>query len=96
MDLDYVKSHWARLKAHEAELQKQLEGNQDAQKSFFREAIDEGFYQQDGEWLKNESCSTCRLCIEGICRNVNSDLYLRGVNPLSSCLNGWKAKEKVV
>lgn len=36
MDLDYVKSYWARLKAHEAVLQKQLEGNQDAQKSFFR------------------------------------------------------------
>ena len=92
MDLDYIKSQWARLKAHEAELQKQLEKNHAVQTSFFKKAVDEGFYQQDGEWLKNESCSTCRFYIEGVCRNVNSELYLRSVNPLGSCSNGWDTK----
>ena len=95
MDLDYVKSHWARLKAHEAELQKQLDGNQEAQKSFFREAIDEGFYQQDGEWLKNESCSNCKHCTNGSCFNENSGMYLEVVNLFGSCLRGWEPKEKV-
>lgn len=95
MDLDYVTSQWARLKDHEAELQKQLEKNHAVQTSFFKKAVDEGFYHQDGEWLKNESCSNCKHCIDGSCWNQNSGWYLEVVNPLTSCLKGWESKEKV-
>ena len=95
MDLDYLKSQWARLKAHEAELQKQLEKNHAVQTSFFKKAVDEGFYQQDGEWMKNESCGNCRHCTNWHCWNENSGRYLEVVNPLGSCLNGWEPKEEV-
>ena len=96
MDLDHVKSYWARLKAHEAELQTQLKENKTDQARFFKKAIEEGFFQQNEKWIKNESCSTCKHCMDGTCWNQNSGWYLEVVNPLGSCLNGWKAKEKVV
>jgi len=96
MDLDHVKSYWSRLKAHEEELKKQLEENQVDQTRFFKKAVEEGFYQHNGEWIKNESCSTCGNCIDGACWNQNSGWYLEVVNPLGSCLNGWNDKKEVV
>lgn len=43
--------------------------------------------------VKDESCNTCRHCIDGLCWNGNSVMYLERVRLNGGCSSGWRGKQ---